>query len=161
MHYDVYVILSWITALYPELNLEELSIRAEYIISGKVTDVKNTELREIQTYEDIEMTVPTEVIEYPVTPVTVAVEEAIKGDVENVFTFYQDGGITDTYIQLPDGEKLETGDEVIIFASESKEGWGQRSVFCSGKLEPSRGESSAAGRAGCGRWRTAQWRRRQ
>lgn len=105
-------------AVYPQLNLEELTERADVIVVGKVSRIKERETRKLQTYGDVALTEKTEVMEYSVIPAVIDVTEVVKGEIQgSTYTYYQDGDV------------LKEGETVLLFASETAEGWGYQSVF--------------------------------
>lgn len=57
-------------------------------------------------------------IAYPITPVTLKVRNIIKGDqTKNEYIYYEDGGITDNYMQLPPGYAMEKDDFILNICS--------------------------------------------
>ncbi|MFG6342800.1 MAG: hypothetical protein K1W35_03155 [Lachnospiraceae bacterium] len=118
------------TALYPAFSLPELTDESTFIVEAEVVEVGDTIMREIpvsltENHEDA-----TETLSYPVTPITLAIHSSIKGDnIGNEFIYYEEGGITSTYIQLPDGYAMEDGLEVILFLNSNGYCWGAQSIF--------------------------------
>ncbi|OUP80048.1 hypothetical protein B5F07_21300 [Lachnoclostridium sp. An169] len=113
---------------YPEMTLEELAERSEYIVYGKVQKVKDRDLPAV--LRDLLGTGDGEEPSIPVTPVEIQVEQMLKGEREsNRIIYYQDGGIRDGSMILPSGFPLEKGDQIIVFLDENGEGYGYRSEF--------------------------------
>lgn len=118
------------TVLYPSLSLPELTASASIVVRAEVVRVGDTILKEIPVSLSEDMTTAGGSIGIPVTPVTLAVRFAIKGDTPGKkLTYYEDGGQTDTYIQLPNGYAMEKGMEVILFLNADGYGWGAQSIF--------------------------------
>lgn len=118
------------TAMYPELTLPQLADKASYIVNAKVINVGDTINNEVPVSltgnpDDIAETLYT-----PVTPVTLEIISKLKGQINtDKITYYEDGGITPSYVQLPDGYAMEEGMEVIIFLNDAGHCWGAQSIF--------------------------------
>lgn len=108
------------TAVYPAFSLPQLTDTATFIVDAEVVKVGDTFLKEIPLSLTENPEDATESITYPVTPITLAVHSTIKGDnIGNEFIYYENGGITSSYIQLPDGYAMEEGMDVILFLNVS------------------------------------------
>ncbi len=118
------------TAMYPKLTLPQLADKASYIINAKVINVGDTINNEVPVSltgnpDDIAETLYT-----PVTPVTLKIISKLKGQInKDTITYYEDGGITPSYVQLPDGYAMEEGMEIIIFLNDAGYCWGAQSIF--------------------------------
>ena len=118
------------TSVYPEFTLSTLTDTASYILKAEVVEVGDSFLKEISASLTENPEDATEMISYPVTPVTLKVDNAVKGHMrDDEFTYYEEGGITSTYIQLPDGYAMEEGMEIILFLNQNGYGWGAQSIF--------------------------------
>ena len=117
------------TACYPYMSLPQLANTANVIIDAEVIKVNDSIIKEIPVSLTLD-TKASDVITYPVTPVTLKVKNYIKGtQAENEFIYYEDGGITDDYIQLPPGYAMEEGMEAVIFLNDAGYGWGEYGLF--------------------------------
>lgn len=118
------------TSIYPKLTLPQLTDKASYIVNAKVIDVEDTINNEIAVSltgnpDDI-----TETVYTPVTPVILEVKSKLKGDINtDTITYYEDGGVTPSYVQLPDGYTMKEGMDVIIFLNNTGYCWGAQSIF--------------------------------
>ncbi len=117
------------TTLYPEFSFPELSEKASCIVNANVIAVGETILKEIPVSLTENPDEATEVLYSPITPITLEVLADLKGDNSKTITYYEDGGITPSYIQLPSGYAMEEGMEVIIFLNAKGYGWGAQSIF--------------------------------
>lgn len=118
------------TAVYPAFSLPQLTDTATFIVDAEVVKVGDTFLKEIPLSLTENPEDATESITYPVTPITLAVHSTIKGDnIGNEFIYYENGGITSSYIQLPDGYAMEEGMDVILFLNVGGYSWGAQSIF--------------------------------
>ena len=117
-------------AIYPEFSMPELTERASTIVSATVVNIGDTYIEEIPVSVTENPNEVSEVLYNPITPITLEVESSLKGNVTmNTITYYEEGGITSTYIQLPDGYTMEEGMEVILFLNEEGYSWGAQSIF--------------------------------
>lgn len=117
-------------SVYPNFSLPGLTDMATFIVEAEVIEVGDTFMKEIPVSLTENPEDATETLSYPVTPITLAIHSSIKGDnIGNEFIYYEEGGITSTYIQLPDGYAMEEGLEVILFLNSNGYCWGAQSIF--------------------------------
>lgn len=117
-------------AVYPEFSMPELTEKASIIVNATVVNVGDTYIEEIPVSITENSNEASEVLYNPITPITLEVETYLKGDkITNTLTYYEEGGITPTYIQLPNGYAMEEGMEVILFLNEEGCSWGAQSIF--------------------------------
>ena len=109
------------TAMYPKLTLPQLADKASYIVNAKVINVGDTINNEVP----VSLTGhPDDIAE------TLEIISKLKGQINtDKITYYEDGGITPSYVQLPDGYAMEEGMEVIIFLNDAGHCWGAQSIF--------------------------------
>lgn len=118
------------TSVYPAFSLPQLTDTATFIVRAEVTEVGDTILKEIPVSLTENPEEATESISYPVTPIILTVHSSVKGDnIGNELIYYEEGGITSTYIQLPDGYAMEEGMDVILFLNPNGYCWGAQSIF--------------------------------
>lgn len=117
------------TSTYPDYNLAKLVEESENIVYGKFVEIGATQMREVFVSATLEPSKVEDVLYYPVTPVTISVENAVKGNASSNIVYYEESGVTDTYIQKPEGYQLVQGMDVILFLNESGYGWGGQSVY--------------------------------
>lgn len=118
------------TSVYPAFSLPELTDTATFIVEAEVVEIGDTIMKEIPVSLTENPEEATESISYPITPITLAINSSIKGDnIGNELIYYEDGGITSTYIQFPDGYAMEEGMEVILFLNPNGYCWGAQSIF--------------------------------
>ena len=117
-------------AVYPDFSMPDLTEKASTIVSATVVSIEDSYLEEIPVSLTENPKEISEVLYNPVTPVILEIETYLKGnDMANTLTYYEEGGITSTYIQLPDGFAMEEGMEVILFLNEKGRSWGEQSIF--------------------------------
>lgn len=117
-------------AVYPEFSMPDLTEQSSTIVNATVVSIGDTYLEEIPVSLTEDLDEFSEVLYNPITPVTLEIETCIKGnDSISTLTYYEEGGITPSYIQLPDGFAMEEGMEVILFLNESGYSWGAQSIF--------------------------------
>lgn len=114
---------------YPEYSLEELVSTSENIVIGVVELVGDTIMEKMEVSTSLDPSEVDDTIYYPMTPVTVRIEDTLKGTESKEIIYYEEGGITDTYIQLPTGYKMTEGIEVILFLNQDGYGWGNQSIY--------------------------------
>ncbi|MCI9078775.1 MAG: hypothetical protein HFH68_07610 [Lachnospiraceae bacterium] len=118
------------TAVYPKFTLPQLTDKASYIVNARVINVGKTINNEIPVSltgdpDDISETLYT-----PVTPITLKIKNKLKGEINtDTVTYYEDGGITPSYVQLPSGYAMEEGMDVILFLNDEGYCWGAQSIF--------------------------------
>lgn len=118
------------TSVYPAFSLPELTDTATFIVEAEVVEIGDTFMKEIPLSLTENPEEATESLGYPVTPITLAIHSSIKGDnIGNEFIYYEEGGMTSTYIQLPDGYAMEEGMNVILFLNPNGYCWGAQSIF--------------------------------
>lgn len=117
-------------AIYPEFSMSELVETANTIVNAKVVAVGDTYMEEIAVSLTENPNEASEFIYIPITPITLDVETSLKGN-ETIDTliYYEEGGTTSTYIQLPDGYGMQEGMEVILFLNDKGHSWGEQSIF--------------------------------
>lgn len=117
-------------AVYPEFSMPDLTEQSSTIVNATVVSIGDTYLEEIPVSLTEDPDEFSEVLYNSITPVTLEIETCIKGnDSISTLTYYEEGGITPSYIQLPDGFAMEEGMEVILFLNESGYSWGAQSIF--------------------------------
>lgn len=117
-------------AIYPAFSMPALAEKASTIVSATVVSIGETYLEEIPVSLSGNPADSSEVLYNPITPVTLEIETCIKGnDAVSTLIYYEEGGNTPSYIQLPDGYAMEEGMEVILFLNERGHGWGAQSIF--------------------------------
>lgn len=118
------------TADYPKLSLKQLTNMASYIVNAKVADIGETVNHKVSVsltgnQDDTEKDLYT-----PVTPVTLEIQAALKGKCNSGrIVYYEYGGVTESYVQAPDGYSMEKGMEVILFLNNDGFNWGAQSIF--------------------------------
>ncbi len=120
------------TALYEEFTLPSLTEKATYVIQAKVMEVGDTLMKEKAFSLTEDPKEATEIISYPVTPITLKVNNVMKGEdiaAGDTFVYYEDGGRTPDYIQLRDGFLMEEGMDIILFLDKEGYCWGYQSMF--------------------------------
>ena len=118
------------TSVYPAFSLPQLTDTATFIVEAEVVDVGDTIMKEITVSLTENLEDATESLSYPVTPITLAIHSSIKGDnTRNKLIYYEEGGITSEYVQLPDGYAMEEGMEAILFLNPDGYCWGVQSIF--------------------------------
>ncbi len=118
------------TSVYPAFSLPQLTDTATFIVEAEVVDVGDTIMKEITVSLTEDLEDATESLSYPVTPITLAIHSSIKGDnTGNKLIYYEEGGITSEYVQLPDGYVMEEGMEAILFLNPDGYCWGVQSIF--------------------------------
>lgn len=118
------------TSVYPAFSLPQLTDTATFIVEAEVVDVGDTIMKEITVSLTENLEDATESLSYPVTPITLAIHSSIKGDnTGNKLIYYEEGGITSEYVQLPDGYVMEEGMEAILFLNPDGYCWGVQSIF--------------------------------
>lgn len=118
------------TSVYPAFSLPQLTDTATFIVEAEVVDVGDTIMKEITVSLTEDLEDATESLSYPVTPITLAIHSSIKGDnTGNKLIYYEEGGITSEYVQLPDGYAMEEGMEAILFLNPDGYCWGVQSIF--------------------------------
>ena len=118
------------TSVYPAFSLPQLTDTATFIVEAEVVDVGDTIMKEITVSLTENLEDATESLSYPVTPITLAIHSSIKGDnTGNKLIYYEEGGITSEYVQLPDGYAMEEGMEAILFLNPDGYCWGVQSIF--------------------------------
>lgn len=118
------------TAVYPKFTIPSITDEAAYIIQAKVIEKGDTVMKEMTVSFTENPNEATETISYPITPITLKVEDVIKGELsEDIFVYYEDGGKTSEYIQLPDGFFMEEGMDIILFLNKEGYCWGSQSMF--------------------------------
>lgn len=118
------------TTDYPELTLDSLTDMASYILLAEVKEIGEPIQEEISESVTEKHSEKAEVHNFLVTPVVLKVQKAIKGSViDKEFIYYEEGGVTPDYIQLPDGYTLEEGMEIILFLNREGYCWGAGSMF--------------------------------
>lgn len=118
------------TSVYPAFSLPQLTDTATFIVEAEVVDVGDTIMKEIPVSLTENLEDATESLSYPVTPITLAIHSSIKGDnTGNKLIYYEEGGITSEYVQLPDGYAMEEGMEAILFLNPDGYCWGAQSIF--------------------------------
>ena len=117
------------TSVYPAFSLPQLTDTATFIVEAEVVDVGDTIMKEITVSLTENLEDATESLSYPVTPITLAIHSSIKGDnTGNKLIYYEEGGITSEYVQLPDGYAMEEGMEAILFLNPDGYCWGVQSI---------------------------------
>ena len=117
-------------AIYPQFSMPELVETSSTIVNATVVEVGDTYMDEIAVSLTEDPSEASEVIYNPITPITLEIETSLKGSEEDfTITYYEEGGTTPTYIQLPDGYKMEEGMEIIIFLNDKGYSWGAQSIF--------------------------------
>lgn len=91
------------TSTYPDYSVKELVDESENIVFGMVTAIGTTQMHEVRVSTTLDPTKVEDVLYYPVTPVTISIEDSVKGNESNKIIYYEESGITDTYIQKPEG----------------------------------------------------------
>lgn len=118
------------TSVYPAFSLPGLTDRAAFIVKAEVVKVGDTIMKEIPVSLTENPEDATESLSYPITPITLTIHSSIKGNNPgNELIYYEEGGITSTYVQLPDGYAMEEGMEVILFLNSDGYCWGAQSIF--------------------------------
>ncbi len=118
------------TTVYPEFSMPELAEKASIIVNATVVNIGDTYMEEIPVSLTENPDEISEALYNPVTPVTLEVETYLKGnDTADTLMYYEEGGITPTYIQLPDGFAMKEGMEVVLFLNEKGHSWGAQSIF--------------------------------
>lgn len=118
------------TSVYPAFSLPELTDTATFIVKAEVIEVGDTIMKEIPVSLTENPEEATESLSYPITPVTLTIHSSLKGNnTGNELIYYEEGGITPTYVQLPDGYAMEEGMEVILFLNSDGYCWGDQSIF--------------------------------
>lgn len=118
------------TTIYPEFDMPSLTNTATYIVRAKVENVGDTILKELPVSLTENPEESTETISYPVTPITLHITDFIKGNTDNqTLIYYEDGGTTSSYIQLPNGYSLDNDMDIILFLNEDGYCWGEQSMF--------------------------------
>ena len=119
------------TSIYPEFSFPDLVNEATYILNAEVIDVGDSFMKEIPVSLTENPNEATEILSYPVTPITLKVETPIKGNISpnEEYIYYEDGGITDTCIILPSGYAMEEGYKVILFLNDDGYCWGEQSIY--------------------------------
>ena len=118
------------TSVYPAFSLPQLTDTAAFIVKAEVVDVGDTIMKEIPASPSENLEDAAESLSYPVTPVTLAIHSSIKGgDTGDKLIYYEEGGITSEYIQLPAGYAMEEGMEAILFLNPDGYCWGAQSIF--------------------------------
>jgi len=97
------------TALYPGYTFDELARKADLVIYARVVSVEETIL-------DMDI--------FLMTPVVLEIIEIYKGNAEHQFTFFRDGGRTDTYIEKSSTYELTPDMEAIFFLTSRGYGFG-------------------------------------
>lgn len=117
-------------SVYPAFSLPELTDTATFIVEAEVIEVGDTIMKEIPVSLTENPEEATESLSYPITPVTLTIHSSIKGDnIGTELIYYEEGGITPTYVQLSDGYAMEEGMEVILFLNSDGYCWGEQSIF--------------------------------
>lgn len=117
-------------AIYPAFSMPALTEQASTIVSAIVVSIGETYLEEIPVSLSGNPAESSEVLYNPITPITLEIETCIKGnDTVSTLIYYEEGGSTPSYIQVPDGYAMEEGMEVILFLNEKGRSWGAQSIF--------------------------------
>lgn len=117
-------------AIYPAFSMPALTEKASTIVCATVVSIGETYLEEIPVSLTGNPAESSEVLYNPITPITLEIETHIKGnDTISTLIYYEEGGSTSSYIQLPDGYAMEEGMEVILFLNEKGRSWGAQSIF--------------------------------
>lgn len=117
------------TSTYPDYSMGELVNESDNIVYGKVVEIGKTQMQEVSVSTTLDPTKVEDVLYYPITPITISIEDSVKGDNSSTIIYYEESGATSTYIQRPDGYQMEQGMEVVLFLNESGYGWGSQSVY--------------------------------
>lgn len=117
------------TSTYPDFSVKELAIESEYIVYGKVVSIAPTQMHKVRVSTTLDSTKEEDILSYPVTPVTISIKDSIKGDELGKIVYYEESGVTDTYIQKAQGYQMLQGMEVVLFLNEEGCGWGGQSVY--------------------------------
>ncbi|MBA4688853.1 MAG: hypothetical protein H2184_17130 [Candidatus Galacturonibacter soehngenii] len=117
------------TSTYPDYSVKELAIESENIVYGKVVSIAPTQMHEVRVSTTLDPTKVEDVLYYPVTPVTISIKDSIKGDELSKIIYFEESGVTDTYIQKAQGYQMSQGMEVVLFLNEEGYGWGSQSVY--------------------------------
>lgn len=130
MHADKNLPVYENTSSYPEYSFAELVDESDVIISAEVINVGDSFMKSVPVSLTENPDDATEELSYPVTPVTLRVNTSIKGQMtSDEFVYYEDGGITDTYIVETAGYTMEEGYSVLLFLNDAGYGWGQQSIY--------------------------------
>lgn len=117
---------------YQEFTIPFLTDKAIYIMQAKVMEVGDTLEKEMAVSLTENPKEAMETISCPITPITLKVEDVMKGkDIAagDTFIYYEDGGRTSDYIQLPDGFFMEEGMDIILFLNKEGYCFGYQSMF--------------------------------
>ncbi|MFG6329220.1 MAG: hypothetical protein K1W06_07085 [Lachnospiraceae bacterium] len=118
------------TSVYPAFSLPQLTDTATFIVEAEVVNVSDTIMKEIPVSLTENPENATESLSHPITPITLAIHSSIKGDnIGNELIYYEEGGITSEYVQLPDGYAMKEGMEAILFLNPNGYCWGTQSIF--------------------------------
>jgi len=110
------------TSVYPAFSLPQ--------VEAEVVNVGDTIMKEIPVSLTENLENATESLSHPITPITLAIHSSIKGDnIGNELIYYEEGGITSEYVQLPDGYAMKEGMEAILFLNPNGYCWGAQSIF--------------------------------
>lgn len=115
-----------VDALYPKQTIESLAQEAETIVCGQVTGIGEAYLERVYLADG-----SGDYVEDPYTPITITVEDCLKGDssLETVVYNQSGGEFADVVYKTNDGAEVETGDNILIFLSADGYTWGGQSVY--------------------------------
>lgn len=117
-------------AIYPEFSISELVDISNTIVNATVVAVGDTYMEKIDVSLTENPNEASEIVYVPITPITLEVETNLKGnETADTLIYYEEGGTTSTYIQLPAGYAMEEGMEVILFLNDKGYSWGEQSIF--------------------------------
>ena len=113
-------------ATYPAYTLAQLTDEATYIVEATVSRVKDSKMEKVDAYYIDESGKKVDCPSYfPITPVVLEVKQVIKGEmISKRMTYYEEGGATETHIELPPGIAMREGMELIFFLNEKGYGLG-------------------------------------
>ena len=113
-------------ATYPAYTLEQLTDEATYIVEATVSKVKDSRMEKVDAYYIDEAGKKVDCPSYfPITPIVLEVKQVIKGEMSSKrITYYEEGGVTETQIELPPGIAMREGMELIFFLNENGYGLG-------------------------------------
>lgn len=121
-----------VAATYPDLNLTELSGKADYIIHGVVDSKSKTKKVRIPvtTELNVDDSQDGHYLEDVLTEVKIKVIDPLKSKEQITYvTYNEEGGELEGVIYLPDGGLLKKGEEVLIFMNKDGFAWGAQSIL--------------------------------